>query len=73
MLSAGGIPIPPVPHGTALQVAIHQHYYEVLMPQECNDPLWDPNNVDHWTVFDKVLPWQCPCLRAFETWCDQGI
>jgi hypothetical protein len=50
-LSAGGIPIPPVPHGAARQAAIHRHYYEVLTPEERNDPLWDPDNKDHWTVF----------------------
>jgi hypothetical protein len=37
-LSAGGIPIPPVPHGSARQ-AVHRHYYEVLTPEERNDPL----------------------------------
>jgi hypothetical protein len=50
-LSAGGIPIPPVPHGAARQAAVHRHYYEVLTPEERNDPLWDPDNVDHWTAF----------------------
>jgi hypothetical protein len=38
-LSAGGIPIPPVPHGAARQAAVHRHYNEVLMPEERNDPL----------------------------------
>jgi hypothetical protein len=33
------------------QVVIHQHYYEVLMPKERNDPLWDPDNMDHLTMF----------------------
>jgi hypothetical protein len=46
-LSAGGIPIPPVLHGTARQATVHRHYYEVLTPEERNDPLWDPDNVDH--------------------------
>jgi hypothetical protein len=50
-LSAGGITIPPVPRGAARQAAVHRHYYEVLMPEECNDPQWDPDNVDHWTAF----------------------
>jgi hypothetical protein len=50
-LSAGGIPIPPVPHGAARHAAIHRHYYEVLTPEERNDPLWDPDNKDHWTTF----------------------
>jgi hypothetical protein len=38
-LSMSGIPIPPVPHGATRQAAIHQHYYEVLTPEEHNDPL----------------------------------
>jgi hypothetical protein len=51
MLSAGGIPIPTVPHGAARSTTIHRHYYEVLTPEEHNDPLWDPNNEDQWTTF----------------------
>jgi hypothetical protein len=50
-LSAGGIPIPPVPHGMAWQAAIHRHYYEVLMPEERNDPLRDLDSDDHWMAF----------------------
>jgi hypothetical protein len=50
-LSTGRIPIPPVPHGAARQAAVHRHYYEVLMPEERNDLLWDPDNVDHWMTF----------------------
>jgi hypothetical protein len=50
-LSADRIPIPPVPHGAARSAAIHRHYYEVLTPEERNDPLWDPDNEDQWTVF----------------------
>jgi hypothetical protein len=38
-LSTGGKPIPPVLHGAARSAAIHRHYYEVLMPEEHNDPL----------------------------------
>jgi hypothetical protein len=38
-LSAGGILISPVPHGAARRAAIHRHYYEVLTPEERNDPL----------------------------------
>jgi hypothetical protein len=50
-LSADGTPIPPVPHGAARQAAIHRHYYEVLTPEERNDPLWDSDNEDQWTAF----------------------
>jgi hypothetical protein len=35
----------------ARQAAVHQHYYEVLTPEERNDPQWDPDNVDHWMTF----------------------
>jgi hypothetical protein len=51
MLSVGGIPIPPVPHGAAQSASIHRHYYEVLTPEERNDPLWDPDNEDQWSTF----------------------
>jgi hypothetical protein len=37
-LSAGGIPISPVPHGAVRQAAIHRHYYEILTSEEHNDP-----------------------------------
>jgi hypothetical protein len=45
-LSTGGIPIPLVHHGVARKAAIHRHYWEVLMSEERNDPLWDPDNKD---------------------------
>jgi hypothetical protein len=51
MLSVGGIPIPPVQHGAVRSASIHHHYYEVLTPEERNDPLWDPDNEDQWTTF----------------------
>jgi hypothetical protein len=38
-LSAGGIPISPVPHGATRQAAVYRHYYEVLRPEERNDLL----------------------------------
>jgi hypothetical protein len=50
-LSAVGIPIPLVPHGAARQGTIHRHYWEVLTPEERNNPLWDPDNKDQWTSF----------------------
>jgi hypothetical protein len=50
-LSAGRIPIPLMPHDAVRQATIHRHFYEVLMSEERNDPLWDPDNDDHWTVF----------------------
>jgi hypothetical protein len=27
---------------------------------------WSPRSAP----IDEVYPWQCPCLRAFESWCD---
>jgi hypothetical protein len=50
-LSAGGIPIAPVQHDAERSAAIHRHYYEVLTLEERNDPLWDPDNEDHWAAF----------------------
>jgi hypothetical protein len=38
-LSAGGIPILPVPHGAKSSAAIHHHYYEGLMAEERADPV----------------------------------
>jgi hypothetical protein len=29
----------------------HRHYWEVLTPEERNDPLWDPDKEDHWMTF----------------------
>jgi hypothetical protein len=40
-----------MPHGAARQASVHRHYYEVLTLEERNNPLWDPDNVDHWTTF----------------------
>jgi hypothetical protein len=38
-LSAGGIPISPVPLVAARRATIHRHYYEVLTSEKRNDPL----------------------------------
>jgi hypothetical protein len=43
-LSAGGIPIPPKPHGATRVVAIHQHFYGELTPEQQEDAIWDPEN-----------------------------
>jgi hypothetical protein len=50
-LSAGGIPIPRVLHGTTRSAAIHWHNYEGLTSEERTDLVWDPDNKDEWTVF----------------------
>jgi hypothetical protein len=49
--SAGGIPIPPMPHSATRSASIHQHYYEGLAAEERNDLVWDPDNEDQWTTF----------------------
>ena len=38
MLSAGGVPVPPVPQGSARQAAITNHFYHELMPEQRMDP-----------------------------------
>jgi hypothetical protein len=40
-----------VPHGAAKSAAIHQHFYEGLMAEQRNDPVWDPDNEDQWAAF----------------------
>ena len=51
MLSAGGVPVPPVPQGSARQAAITNHFYHELTPEQRMDPQWDPDNYDTWNAF----------------------
>src|SRR4051812_42346138 len=46
MLSAGGVPAPPVPQGSVRQAAITNHFYHELTPEQRMDPQWDPDNYD---------------------------
>jgi hypothetical protein len=51
VLSAGGLPVPPVSTGAARQAAIYDHYWGELTPKERNDPRWDPKNHYGWSMF----------------------
>jgi hypothetical protein len=50
-LSAGGLPVPPIPTGSNRQAAIYGHYWGTLTDEERNDPLWDPDNRHAWSAF----------------------
>lgn len=50
-LSAGGVPVPPVPEGAARRAAITAHYYHELTPQQRRDPHWDLDNTVTWDAF----------------------
>jgi hypothetical protein len=47
-LSHGG---PPVPTGSARAVAVYDHFWDQLTPEERNDQRWSPNNDHAWTTF----------------------
>src|SRR3954465_4036745 len=51
MLSTRGVPVPPVPQGSARQAAITNHFYHELTPEQRMDPQWDPDNYDTWNAF----------------------
>ena len=51
MLSAGGVPVPPVPHGVARRAAITNHYYLELTPEQRMDPRWHPDYRPTWDAF----------------------
>jgi len=51
MLSAGGVPVPPVPLGVARQTAITNHYYLELTPEQRRDPRWNPDYRPTWDAF----------------------
>ena len=51
MLSAGGVPVPPVPQGVARRAAITNHYYFELTPEQRMDPRWGPNYYPTWDAF----------------------
>jgi hypothetical protein len=50
-LSTGGMPVPPVPHGTARRAAIINHYYLDLTPEQRMNPRWHPDNQQTWDAF----------------------
>jgi hypothetical protein len=43
-LSAGGVPVPPLPQGADRRLAITNHYYSELTPKQRMDANWDPDN-----------------------------
>jgi hypothetical protein len=49
-LSAGGIPIPPPPTGSALDAAIDE-VLETMSDEQRADPRFDPDNREAWTAF----------------------
>ena len=51
MLSAGGVPVPPVPQGVARRAAITNHYYLELTPEQRMDPGWHPDYRPTWEAF----------------------
>ena len=50
-LSAGGVPVPPVPQGVARRAAITNHYYLELTPEQRMDPRWHPDYRPTWDTF----------------------
>jgi hypothetical protein len=64
-LSAGGMPVPPVPTGLARATAIYDHYCGELTPEEGNDPRWSPDNDYGWSIFfqcqheDRLAAYDC--------------
>jgi hypothetical protein len=51
MLSTGGVPVPPVPQGVARRMAITNHYYLELTPEQRRNPNWHPDYSPTWDVF----------------------
>jgi hypothetical protein len=47
-LSCGGLP---VPTGIDRTIAIYDHFWERLTPEERNDPWWSSDNDQSWTAF----------------------
>ena len=48
VISAGGLPVPPIPTGNARRAAIVNHYWGSLTDEERNDPQWNPDNRQVW-------------------------
>src|SRR3954465_6088398 len=51
MLSVGGVPVPPVPLGVARRMAITNHYYFELTPEQRRNPRWHPDYFPTWEAF----------------------
>ena len=50
-LSAGGVPVPPVPSGAERRRAITIHYYHELTAEQRMDRRWDPDVDATWDAF----------------------
>ena len=51
LLSVGGVPVPPVPLGVAREMAITNHYYFELTPEQRRNPQWHPDYSPTWESF----------------------
>ncbi|KAK1665475.1 hypothetical protein QYE76_053634 [Lolium multiflorum] len=51
LLSIGGVPVPPVPLGVAREMAITNHYYFELTPEQRRNPQWHPDYSPTWESF----------------------
>jgi hypothetical protein len=51
MLSVGGVPVPPVTLGVVHQMAITNHYYFELTPEQRRNPQWHPDYSLTWDAF----------------------
>src|SRR3954463_4826915 len=51
MLSARGVPVPPVPLGVERRMAITNHYYFELTPEQRRNPRWHPDYFPTWEAF----------------------
>ncbi|KAK1692197.1 hypothetical protein QYE76_008894 [Lolium multiflorum] len=51
LLSVGGVPVPPVPLGVAREMAITNHYYFELTPEQRRNPQWHPDYSPTWDSF----------------------
>lgn len=49
-LSVGGVLVLPVPQGAARRLAITNHYYGELTPEQRLDTNWDPDNAATWSA-----------------------
>jgi hypothetical protein len=64
-LNRDGLPVSPVPTGSAHAVVSYDHYRGHLTPEEQNDPRWSPDNDQAWTAFfghrrvDRLVAYDC--------------
>ncbi|KAK1609987.1 hypothetical protein QYE76_033660 [Lolium multiflorum] len=51
LLSVGGVPVPPIPVGVPREMAITNHYYFELTPEQRRNPQWHPDYSPTWDSF----------------------